>query len=89
MVAQPQLEDFEGKGSQKPMEKGSQEETETFHALVDKGSSVGTYTLDLIAPPKLTSEITRLPTLELKRFLRDLRSDKAERICVLVTEEKT
>ena len=88
MVALPQLEDFEGKGSQKPMEKGSQEETETFHVLVDKGSSVGTYTLDLIAPPKLTSEITQLPTLEPKRFLQDLRSGKVKQICVLVTVDE-
>ena len=64
MIAQPQLEDFEGKGSQNPMEKGSQEETETLNVLVNDGSSVGAYTLDLIAPPKLTSEITQLPTLE-------------------------
>ena len=89
VVAQPQLEGIEGISPQQPAEKVSQKETETLNVLVNDGSSVGAYTLDLIAPPKLTSEITRLPTLELKRFLRDLRSDKVERICVLVTEENT
>uniref|UniRef100_M4BCL7 Uncharacterized protein n=1 Tax=Hyaloperonospora arabidopsidis (strain Emoy2) TaxID=559515 RepID=M4BCL7_HYAAE len=42
----------------------------------------------MIAPPKSTSEITQLPTLELKRFLRDLRSDKVKQICVLFTEDE-
>ena len=68
MVAQPHLEDVEGISPQQPVEKGSQEETETLNVLVNDGSSVGAYTLDLIAPPKLTSEITQLPTLEPKRF---------------------
>ena len=52
-----------------PVEKCSQKETETLNVLVNDGSSVGAYTLDLIAPPKLTSGITQLPTLEPKRFL--------------------
>ena len=49
-------------------------------------SSVGGYTLDPIVPPKLTSEISRLPTIEPKRFLRDLRSGKVKQICILVVE---
>ena len=53
---------------QQPVEKGSQEEIETLNVLVNDGSSVGAYKLDLIAPPKLTSEITQLPILEQKRF---------------------
>ena len=56
--------------------------------MVDDGSNVGACTLDLIAPPKLTSEITQLPTLEPKRFLRDLRSGKVKQICVLVAEDE-
>ena len=44
--------------------------------------------LDLIAPPNLTSEITQLPPLNQKSFLRDLRSDKVKQICVLVTENE-
>ena len=67
------------------MEKGSQEENEALNVLVNDGSSVGAYTLDLIAPPKLTSEINQLTTLEPKRFLRDLRSGKINQICVLAT----
>ena len=59
-----------------------------MNVLVNDGSSVGAYTLDLIAPPKLTSEITQLPTVEPKWFLRDLRSGKVKKICVLVTGNK-
>uniref|UniRef100_A0AAV1U9P0 Uncharacterized protein n=1 Tax=Peronospora matthiolae TaxID=2874970 RepID=A0AAV1U9P0_9STRA len=62
--------------------------TETLNVLVNDGSSVGAYTLDLIAPPKLTSEITQLPTLEHKRFLRDLCGGKVKQICVLVADDK-
>ena len=56
--------------------------------MVNDGSSVGAYTLDLITPPKLASEVIQLPTLEPKRFLRDLRSGKVKQICVLVTEDE-
>uniref|UniRef100_A0AAV1V9P6 Uncharacterized protein n=1 Tax=Peronospora matthiolae TaxID=2874970 RepID=A0AAV1V9P6_9STRA len=62
--------------------------TETVNVLVNDGSSVGAYTLDLITPPKLTSEITQLPTLEHKRFSRDLRSGKVKQICVLVADDE-
>ena len=78
VVAQPQLEDVEGISPHVLEKKGSQEETETLNVLVNDGSSVGAYTIDLIAPPKLTSEITQLTTLEPKRFLRDLRSGKVK-----------
>ena len=88
MVAQRQLEDVEGISHQQPMEKGSQEGTETLNVLVNDGSSVSAYTLDLITPPKLTSEITQLPTLEQKRFLRDLRSGKVKQICVFVIKDE-
>ena len=70
------------------MEKGTQEETETLNVLVKEGSSVGTYTINLIVTPKLTSEITQLPTLEPKRFMRDMRSGKVKQICILVTEDE-
>ena len=53
VVAQPQLEGFEGISPQQPVEKGSQVETETLNVLVNDRSSVGAYTLDLIAPLKL------------------------------------
>ena len=62
--------------------------TETLSVLVNDGSSVGACTLDLIAPPKSTSEITQLPTLDPKRFMRDLRSGKVKQICVLVAEDE-
>ena len=68
VVAQPQVEGVEGISPQQPVKKGSQEETKRLNVLGNEGSSVGAYTLDLIAPPKLTSEITQLPTLEPKRF---------------------
>ena len=68
------------------MEKGSKEETEILNVLVNSGSSVGAYTLNVIARPKLTSKITQLTTLEPKRFLRDLHSGKVKQICVIVTE---
>ena len=56
--------------------------------LTNTGPSVGAYILDLIAPPTLASEIPQLPTIEPKRFLRDLRSSKVKMICVLVAEGK-
>ena len=71
-----------------PVEKCSQKETEILKVLVNAGSSVGAYTLDLVVPPKLTSEISQLPTLEPKRFLRDLRSGKVKQVCILVTEDE-
>ena len=64
----------------------SQETTETLNDLVNDRSIIGTCQLDLIAPPKLTSEITQLPSLNQKRFLRDLRSGKVKQIYVLVAE---
>ena len=88
MVAQPQLEDVEGISPHVLEEKGSQKETETLNVLVKDGSGVGAYTLDLIAPPKLTSKITQSPTLEPKRFLQDLRRGKVKQICVLVTDDE-
>ena len=60
----PQGSLVEGSGLQQSVGTSSQEETETLNVLVNDGSSVGAYTLDLIVPPKLTSEITQLPTLE-------------------------
>ena len=42
----------------------------------------------MVALPKLTSEITQLPLLNQKRFLRDLRSGKVKQICVLVAEDE-
>ena len=59
-----------------------------MNVLINDGSRVGAYTLDLFAPPKSTSEVTQVPTLEPKRFLRDLHSGKIQQICVLVTEEE-
>ena len=53
----------------------------------NKGSSIGSHTLDPIAPPRLTSEITPLPPLNQKKFLRDLRSIKVKQICVLVAKD--
>ena len=46
------------------MEKDFQEIAETLNVLVNDGSREGAYTLDLYAPPKLTTEIIQLPTLE-------------------------
>uniref|UniRef100_A0AAV1VM83 Reverse transcriptase domain-containing protein n=1 Tax=Peronospora matthiolae TaxID=2874970 RepID=A0AAV1VM83_9STRA len=48
----------------------------------------GCYILDLVTPPKSASEVVKLPTLESKRFLQDLRSDVIKQICVLVTEDE-
>uniref|UniRef100_A0AAV1V3M1 Uncharacterized protein n=1 Tax=Peronospora matthiolae TaxID=2874970 RepID=A0AAV1V3M1_9STRA len=41
-----------------------------------------------MTPPKSASEVVKLPTLESKRFLRDLRCEKIKQICVLVTEDE-
>ena len=67
----------------------SQEITETLNALVNDGSYIGTHQLYLIAPPKTTSEIIQLHTIEQKMFLRDLRSGKVKQICVLVAEDES
>ena len=70
------------------MEVSPNEITETLNVLVNDGSHMGSYTPDMIVPPKLTSEITQLPPLNQKRFLRDLRSDKVKQICALVAEDE-
>ena len=61
---------------------------ETLNVLVNDESSIGSHMLDPIAPPKLNSEITQLPPLNQKWFLRDLRSGKVKQICVLVAEDE-
>ena len=66
------------KTTQNSVDVDSQEVIETLNVLVNDVSSVGAYTLDLIMPPKSTSEILQMPTLEPKRFLRDLRSGKVK-----------
>uniref|UniRef100_A0AAV1VB97 Uncharacterized protein n=1 Tax=Peronospora matthiolae TaxID=2874970 RepID=A0AAV1VB97_9STRA len=78
----------EGVDPQPPADVFSQETTETVNVLVNDGSSIGAYTLNLVTPPKSASEVVNLPTLESKRSLRDLRSDKINQICVLVTEDE-
>uniref|UniRef100_A0AAV1V866 Uncharacterized protein n=1 Tax=Peronospora matthiolae TaxID=2874970 RepID=A0AAV1V866_9STRA len=78
----------EGVDLQPPADAFHQEITESVNVLVNKGSSVGANTLDLVTPPKSASEVVKLPTLGSKRFLRDLRSDKIKQICVLVTEDE-
>ena len=56
--------------------------------MVNDKSRVGAYTLDLVASPKLSLEIIKLPTLQPKRFLRNLRSGKVKQICVLVAKDE-
>ena len=81
------LQHPEGIVPRQPVEQDSQERTETLNVLVNDESRVGAYTLELYAPPKLTSEIIQLPTLKPKLFLRDLHSGRLQQICVLVTED--
>ena len=76
----------EGTSPHPTVEISSQETTETLNVLVNDRSSIETSQLDLISPPKTTSEIIQLPTLEQKRFLRDLRSGKVKQLCVLVAD---
>ena len=59
-----------------------------MNVLVNKGSSIGGCTLDLIVPPKLTLEITQLPTVEKKKFERDLRGGKVKKICALIAKDE-
>lgn len=54
--------------------------TEIANVLVDIGSS--------IAPPNLLEKKNQLVTLDLKRFVRGLRSGKVKQICVLFTKDK-
>ena len=78
----------EGISPQQTVEISCHEMTETLNVLVNDGSIIVSHTLDLIAPPKLTSEITQLPPLNQKWFLRDLRSGKVKQIFVLVAEDE-
>uniref|UniRef100_A0AAV1TUL6 Uncharacterized protein n=1 Tax=Peronospora matthiolae TaxID=2874970 RepID=A0AAV1TUL6_9STRA len=78
----------EGVDARPPAHVFYQEITETVNFLVNDGSSVGAYTLDMVTPPKSASEAVKLPTLESKRFLQDLRSDKIKQICMLITEDE-
>ena len=64
------------------------ETTETLNALVNDESRIGTHTIDLIAPLKLTLEINQFPLVNQKRILRDMRSGKVKHICVLVAEDE-
>ena len=48
----------ERKSPQQTVEISSHKMTETSNVLVNVGSSIGSHTLAIIAPPKLTSEIT-------------------------------
>ena len=47
----------EGISTQRTVEISSHDITETLNVLVNDGSSIGSHTLDLIAPPKLILEI--------------------------------
>uniref|UniRef100_A0AAV1U9R0 Uncharacterized protein n=1 Tax=Peronospora matthiolae TaxID=2874970 RepID=A0AAV1U9R0_9STRA len=78
----------EGVDPQPPADVFSQEITETVNVLVNDGSSVGAYALDLVTPPKSASEVVKLPALESKRFLRDLGSDKIKQTYVLFTKDE-
>ena len=72
------------KAAQHPMDVTTQEVIETFNVVTNTESRVGAYTLNLIVPPKLTSEFLQLPTLEPKRFLRILRIGQVKQLCVIV-----
>uniref|UniRef100_A0AAV1US26 Uncharacterized protein n=1 Tax=Peronospora matthiolae TaxID=2874970 RepID=A0AAV1US26_9STRA len=76
----------EGVDPQSPADVFFQEITDSVVILMNDGSSVGAYTLDVVTPPKSASDVVKLPTLESKRFLRDLRSDKTKQI--YVTEDE-
>ncbi len=64
-----------------------EEVTETLNVLVNDGTKVGASTLELASPPSDIQQITALPTLEPKRFLRELRKGKIAQICLLVANE--
>ena len=89
MSAQPQLEGITIVSLLEPGGTFPLQIIETFNAIINDGSNVVAGKLDLIAPPKLTLEITQLSTLEDTTFLLSLRSGKCNQICVVVTEDKT
>ena len=63
----------------------------SFHEITEKSNNrsiKGSYKLDLIATPNLTSKITQLPLLNQKGFLRDLLNGNVKHICVLVAEDE-
>ena len=62
--------------------------TETLYVLVNEGSSVGAYDLDLIALFEVKFRDQTAGNSNTKRFFRDLPSAKVKRICVLVAEDE-
>ena len=65
-----------------------EEVTETVSVLVNNGERVGGSTLSLPSPPKSASEMMKLPLMEAKCFLRELRKGKVAQICHLVAEDE-
>jgi RNase H-like domain found in reverse transcriptase/Reverse transcriptase (RNA-dependent DNA polymerase)/Integrase zinc binding domain/Retroviral aspartyl protease/Chromo (CHRromatin Organisation MOdifier) domain len=64
------------------------EEIMTIDVMVNDGTRVGKATLELESPPMTASEVVKLPELESKEFLRQLRKGKFTQVCMLVVHDE-
>ena len=58
---------------------------ETINVLTQTETGLATQSLTLDNPPNLSSEVMALPALSWKKFVKNLRNDQIDQICVIVT----
>ncbi|KAF1316233.1 reverse transcriptase, partial [Globisporangium splendens] len=63
------------------------EDIETINVLAQTETGVANQSLAVRVPPRSAAETTRLPSLSWKKFLRNLRDDKIEQICIVMSVE--
>ncbi|KAF1334828.1 reverse transcriptase, partial [Globisporangium splendens] len=63
------------------------ENIETINVLATTETGVANQSLTVRVPPRSAAETTRLPSLSWKKFLRNLRDDKTEQICIVMSVE--
>ncbi|KAF1333703.1 reverse transcriptase, partial [Globisporangium splendens] len=63
------------------------EDVETINVLAQTETGVANQSLTVRVPPRSAAEITRLPSLSWKKFLRNLHDDKIEQICIITSVE--
>lgn len=60
---------------------------ETLNVMVNDGVRVGVSTLTLESPPQTAAELVKLPVLDHKRLLRDVRKGRITQLCVITTAD--
>ena len=61
---------------------------ETLNVMVNDGARIGASILTLETPPKEASELVKLPELDQKHFLRELRRGKIAQLCIITPLEE-